>query len=139
MAHPLRVLFYDDAPDFGGHELQTLAAVRHIASQPNTEVAFVYFRGNARLSKQIADLAAQCPGFKAMPQDYASRSFQFLRTLLSGRAIRRIAATMAGYAPDVLGSWALALQVLAAHMRRPAKPAAAQPRKTMPNPGEAGG
>ncbi len=102
MAHPLRVLFYDDAPDFGGHELQTLAAVRYIASQPDTEVGFIFFRGNARLSKQIADLAAQCPRFKPLPQDYASRQFQFLRTLVSGRAIRRIAATMADYAPDVV-------------------------------------
>jgi glycosyltransferase involved in cell wall biosynthesis len=102
MAHPLRVLFYDDAPDFGGHELQTLAAVRYIASQPDTEVGFIFFRGNARLSKQIADLAAQCPRFKPLPQDYASRQFQFLRTLVSGRAIRRTAATMADYAPDIV-------------------------------------
>jgi glycosyltransferase involved in cell wall biosynthesis len=102
MATPLRVLFYDDAPDFGGHELQTLAAVRYIVAQPNTEVGFIYFRGNARLARQIADLATQCPGFKPMPQDYASQRFQFLRTLVSGRAIRLIAATMAAYAPDVV-------------------------------------
>lgn len=98
----MRVLFYDDAPDFGGHELMTLAAARHLASHPDVEVGFIFFRGNARLSRQIADLAAHCPRFKAMPQDYASRQFQFLRTLVSGRAIRRIAATMAGYAPDIV-------------------------------------
>jgi len=102
MAHPLKVLFYDDAPDFGGHELLTLAAARYIASQPNVEVGFIFFRGNARLSRQIADLATQWPGFTPMPQDYASRQFQFLRTLVSGRAIRRIAALMSGYAPDVV-------------------------------------
>ena len=102
MTHALRVLFYDDARDFGGHEMMTLAAVRHIASQPNIEVGFIYFRGNARLAKQIADLAAQCPGLKPLPQDYASQQFQFLRTLTSGRAIRRIADTIAGYAPDVV-------------------------------------
>jgi glycosyltransferase involved in cell wall biosynthesis len=98
----LRVLFYDDAADFGGHELQTLAAVRYIAAQPDTEVGFIYFRGNARLSSQMADLATQRPGFKPMPQDYASRRFQFLRTLVSGRAIRRIAAVMADFAPDIV-------------------------------------
>ena len=102
MALPLRILFYDDAPDFGGHELQTLAAVRHIASQPNIEVGFIFFRGNVRLSKQIADLAAQCPRFKPLPQDYASRKFQAFRTLVSGRAVRRVAATMLDYAPDVV-------------------------------------
>jgi hypothetical protein len=102
MAPPLRVLFYDDAPDFGGHEVQTLAAVRYMASQPNMEVGFVFFGGNARLSRQITDVAAQCPHFRAMPQDYASGAYQAFRTLVSGRAIRRIAAMMAGYAPDVV-------------------------------------
>jgi glycosyltransferase involved in cell wall biosynthesis len=98
----LRVLFYDDAPDFGGHELQTLAAVRHIASLPNMEVGFIFFRGNARLSRHIADLAAQCPRLKPLPQDYASLRFQAFRTLVSVRAIRRIAAAMTGYAPNVV-------------------------------------
>lgn len=98
----MKVLFYDDAPDFGGHELQTLAAVRHLVAQPDTEVGFIYFRGNARLAKPIAELAAQFPRFSALPQDYASRSFQFLRTLVSWRAIRRIAAVMAAYGPDIV-------------------------------------
>lgn len=102
MPQTLRVLFYDDAPDFGGHELMTLAAVRHIVSQPHMEVGFMFFRGNERLYRQIADLAAACPRFKPLPQDYASRRFQVFRTLVSGRAIRRIAATMVGFAPDVI-------------------------------------
>lgn len=98
----MRVLFYDDAPDFGGHELQTLAAVRYIASQPGMQVGFIYFRGNARLAKEITALATQFQGIKPMPQDYASLRFQVFRTLFSGRAIRRIAVTMADYAPDVV-------------------------------------
>lgn len=98
----MRVLFYDDAPDFGGHELQTLAAVRHMVAQPDTEVGFIYFRGNARLDKPIAELAAQFPRFRAMPQDYASRNFQFLRTLVSFSAIRQMAAAMAAYKPDIV-------------------------------------
>lgn len=102
MARSLRVLFYDDAPDFGGHEVQTLAAVRYIASQPSTDVGFIFFRGNARLSKQIADLATQFPGFKPLPQDYASLRFQVFRTLVSGRAIRCIAAAISGFAPDIV-------------------------------------
>jgi glycosyltransferase involved in cell wall biosynthesis len=98
----VRVLFYDDAPVFGGHEILTLAAVRHIAMQPDTEVGFIFFRGNQRLSTQITELSAQCPSLLPMPQDYASRGFQFLRTLLSVRAIRRIADTMRGYRPDIV-------------------------------------
>ena len=98
----MRVLFYDDAPDFGGHELQTMAAVRYIASQADTEVGFIYFRGNVRLSKLMAEVAAQCPNFKAMPQHYASGKFQVFRTLISRRAIQQISAEMAAYAPDVV-------------------------------------
>ncbi len=102
MVQPLRILFYDDAPDFGGHELQTLAAIRHIVLQPNIEVGFMYFRGNARLGKQIGEIAAQHPRFKPLPQSYASGRFQVFRTLLSIRAIRKIAAAMAAFVPDVV-------------------------------------
>jgi glycosyltransferase involved in cell wall biosynthesis len=98
----MRVLFYDDAPEFGGHEILTLAAVRHIASQPNAEVGFMFFRGNLRLSRLLGDMAAQCPGLTPLPQDYASRQFQFLRTLLSLRAIGRIAKAMQHFRPDIV-------------------------------------
>ncbi len=98
----MRVLFYNDAPNFGGHELQTLAAVRHMVVQPDTEVGFMYFRGNARLAQPIAGLAAKFPRFNPLPQDYASGGFQFLRTLLSVRAIGRIARAMAVYRPDIV-------------------------------------
>lgn len=98
----MRVLFYDDATDFGGHELQTLAAARYMALQPGMEVGFMYFRGNVRLSKQLADSAAHNSCFKPLPQDYASRPLQFVRTLVSGSAIRRIATEMTEFAPDVI-------------------------------------
>ncbi len=102
MTRPLKILFYDDANEFGGHEVQTLAGVRYVVAQPNVEAAFMFFHGNVRLARQIAEIAAQHPAFKPLPQDYASGQFQFLRTLISGRAIRRVAASMAAYAPDVV-------------------------------------
>ena len=102
MTPPLKILFYDDAVEFGGHEVQTMAAVRHVVAQPNVEAGFMFFHGNVRLSRQITELAAQCPAFKPLPQDYASGRFQAFRTLVSGRAIRGIAASMAAYAPDVV-------------------------------------
>ena len=98
----MRVLFYDDAPEFGGHETMTLAAVRHLAQQPDMALGCMFFRGNLRLSQQITDLAARCPRLEPMPQDYASRQFQFLRTLLSFRAIRRMAQVMKAFRPDVV-------------------------------------
>ena len=102
MTPSLKILFYDDAVDFGGHELMTMAAIRYAVAQPNVEAGFMFFHGNVRLSSQIAELAAQFPAFKPLPQDYASRRFQAFRTLVSGRAIRGIAASMAAYAPDVV-------------------------------------
>ena len=102
MTPRLKILFYDDAVDFGGHEVQTMAAVRFVVAQPNVEAGFMFCQRNARLSRQIAELAVQYPAFKPMPQDYASGRFQVFRTLLSGRAIRCIAASMAAHAPDVV-------------------------------------
>ena len=102
MTLPLKILFYDDAVDFGGHESMTMAAVRHAVAQPNVKAAFMFCRANARLSRQIAELAAQCPAFEPLPQSYASGRFQAFRTLVSGRAIRAISASMLAYAPDVV-------------------------------------
>ena len=102
LARRMKILFYDDAPDFGGHELQTMAAVRHIASQPMMEVGFIYFSGNQRLAKLMAEVTVQRPNFKAMPQDHASLKFQVFRTLFSRRKVKQIAAAMAAYAPDVV-------------------------------------
>ena len=102
MTRALKILFYDDAVDFGGHELMTMAAVRHAVAQPNVEAAFVFCHHNTRLARQIAELAAQCPAFKPLPQDYASGRFQAFRTLLSLRAIRSITAAMLAYAPDIV-------------------------------------
>ena len=102
MTPSLRILFYDDAGELGGHELMTLAALRHAVAQPNVEVGFMFFRGNKQLSGQLTDLAARHLNFRALPQDYASRRFQAFRTLVSVRAIRRIAAAITDYAPDVI-------------------------------------
>lgn len=102
MTPAVKILFYDDAVDFGGHESMTMAAVRHAVAQPNVAAAFMFCSGNMRLSRQIIELAAQCPRFQALPQRYASGRFQAFRTLVSGRAIRNIAAAMAAYAPDVV-------------------------------------
>ena len=102
MPHPLRVLFYSDAADFGGHELMTLAGVRHVVAQTNVDAGFMFFRGNHRLARQLTELAARHPGFKVLPHDYQSQRLQILRTRVSGRAIRGLAATIAAQAPDVV-------------------------------------
>lgn len=102
MPPALKILFYDDAVEFGGHESMTMAAVQHAVTQPNVEAAFMFFHGNVRLSRQVAELAARHPALKQFPQAYASGRFQAFRTLVSGRAIRRIAASMAAYAPDLV-------------------------------------
>ena len=102
MPLPLRVLFYSDAADFGGHELMTLAGVRHMVAQPDVAVGFMFFRGNLRLARQLGDLAARHPHFKVLPHDYPSQRLQILRTRVSGRAIRGLAATIIAQAPDVV-------------------------------------
>lgn len=102
MVRPLRILFYSDAADFGGHELMTLAGVRHIVAQQGMEAGFMFYRGNPRLALQLTELAARHPSLKVLPHDYRSQRLQILRTRISGRAIRGLAATIAAQAPDVV-------------------------------------
>jgi len=98
----LKILFYNDSADFGGHEVMTLAAVHHLLAQPNVEVGFMFFGGNTRLATQINELATQHPRFRPLPQVYASRRFQVFRTLVSGRAIRLVASAMQDFGADVV-------------------------------------
>jgi glycosyltransferase involved in cell wall biosynthesis len=52
------VLFYDDSPVFGGHEVTVLHVLRYLLDQTDLNMAFVYYRGNARHSAELAKLAA---------------------------------------------------------------------------------
>ena len=100
--HNRRVLFYDDAAVFGGHEEMTLNALHWMLSAGDFEVGFVYSPQNTSLKFRLEQLAAQNSRLKLIASAYTTRSLQFLRTPLALRAIRRLRAMLRNFKPDCL-------------------------------------
>lgn len=53
----IKVLFYSDVREYGGHEAMTVAAARFLACQPELHVSFIYHDKNQRLGEELRDIA----------------------------------------------------------------------------------
>ncbi len=96
-----KILFYDDAPEFGGHQVMTVAAVRSILEgNANIAVGFIYFEGNGRLRDILNKISADRQRLTLLPIAHSSSRLQNLRTLFSPRKIRSISRIMKDYAPN---------------------------------------
>lgn len=84
------LVFYDDSEDFGGHEAMTLAAVRHLVLVENKKIAFIFYKGNVKITAELNAIKMQSEGLNLIPIDYRSRRLQSIRTLFSLVAIFKI-------------------------------------------------
>lgn len=94
-----KVLFYDDAPNFGGHELMTMRLLEQMERQSDHEIAFVISWANQELLRQIETFA---PSVRVLPQTYASGRGQWLRTYVSIIPLLRLSRLLRREQPDLL-------------------------------------
>jgi glycosyltransferase involved in cell wall biosynthesis len=94
-----KVLFYDDAPNFGGHELMTMRLVEQMDRQSRYEIAFVTSEVNVELRRQIEKYA---PAVRILLQPYASGRGQWLRTYVSMMPLLRLLRLLRREQPDLL-------------------------------------
>jgi glycosyltransferase involved in cell wall biosynthesis len=97
-----RVLFYSDAPEYGGHEALTAEAVAHLCRTNELQVSFVYYEGNDRLSGRLESIKNATGNLKLIPIPFRSRSLQAVRTLFSRGQVRRIEALIKSDGPDLV-------------------------------------
>lgn len=90
----MHVLFFSDYHGCGGHELMTAEAARAVAR--HERVSFMVYGGNARLLERLA------APVEIHRHDYRSSRLQELRSAVSLRAQRRLAARMRRLRPDVV-------------------------------------
>ncbi len=95
-----RVLIYDDAAVFGGHEEMTLNALQWLIVAGDYEIGFAYSRQNVSLESRLEELALHSGSLQLLPFSYTSRSLQFLRTPFAFKASRTLRATMLRFMPD---------------------------------------
>lgn len=101
---PYKILFYDDAPFFGGHEAMTLNAVEYITLSSGTDanVSFVFHSGNSNLRRRLEALAQKSQTLSLYPIEYRSRRLQHFRTMFSRRKICIIKSLIRQIDPDVV-------------------------------------
>lgn len=97
-----RILFYDDAPNFGGHEVMTLYAVRWLLENTPDAVHFLFSAENTRLEGELERLKTACPALQIHPVPFQSGAMQGLRSRLSLRAQAHLRETIRPLAPTVV-------------------------------------
>jgi glycosyltransferase involved in cell wall biosynthesis len=99
---PLRLVFYDDASVYGGHEVMILNALRHLVQLDAYEIVFIYSASNDRLGAELKLLQANCPKLSLVPFSYASGKLQFLRTLWAVGPQRGLRKVLRSICPNCL-------------------------------------
>jgi glycosyltransferase involved in cell wall biosynthesis len=97
-----RVLFYSDAPDYGGHEAMTSEAASYLCGRNEHAVSFAYYQGNSRLSERLDKIGGTSRSLTPIPIPFRSKSLQAVRTILFQRETAGIEALMKRVKPDVV-------------------------------------
>jgi glycosyltransferase involved in cell wall biosynthesis len=90
----MSILFYDDSPVYGGHEVMALLGVEAVLNASSTPVRFIASSANGKLCERIADLAGTHPQFSFETVDYHSSKFEAIRNRLMPLRIRTLAARL---------------------------------------------
>lgn len=68
----MKILVYDDNPDFGGHQIMASCGIEALASNPSTDVVCMINPSNHKLVKKLADFEQFAPSekqFRALSPD----------------------------------------------------------------------
>jgi glycosyltransferase involved in cell wall biosynthesis len=96
------VLFYDDAPEFGGHQVMTVLAAESLAEREDVSVGFVFYEENAQLARRLNAIKSPSRKIQLYPVGFGSGRLQLLRTLASSGKIGNVAALIGKLNPDVV-------------------------------------
>ena len=95
-----RLLFYDDSPDFGGHEVMTLRIVEYLLETREFDISFIYSLRNRLFENELAAIQSRFSGLVLEPSSYASGRLQFFKTLVAVRARRSTREVIRKFRPD---------------------------------------
>lgn len=95
----MKILFYDDSPVFGGHQVMSLLGLDAVLSSSNNPVVFFATAANSRLIEKLHELAARHPHLSVMELPWHSSKLEALRNRLSPARSRSLAAMFREIAP----------------------------------------
>lgn len=98
----MSILFYDDSPVFGGHEVMSLAGVEAVLSSGGTRVDFVLTESNSVLRERVSKLADRFPNLRAHPVPWCSSKLEALRNRVTPSRIRTLSAALRDLNPSLV-------------------------------------
>lgn len=97
-----KIIFYNDVPDFGGHEMRTVEAAQYLCQQESLKVDFIFYEGNRRLYESLLLIAEEGGNISLYPIKFRSSRLQGLRTLFSWKKIIRLQKLLRDLHPDMV-------------------------------------
>ena len=99
-----KILFYDDAPGFGGHEVTVVDAIKYIInSHPDIEVSFIYWEENKRLEERLELLKKEGGHIETYPYHYQWKGLWVnIKELFFSPEIKKLTDLLQRINPDVV-------------------------------------
>ncbi len=98
----MSLLFYDDSPVFGGHEVMALLGLEAVLAVYPGEVRFLAAAGNTKLCDRLAETAANHPNLAWERLDWQSSKLEALRNRLLPSRIAKLAGRLTGLRPGLV-------------------------------------
>ncbi len=98
----MSILFYDDSPVFGGHEVMSLLGLEAVLMDFSEPVHFIASTANTKLCEKVAAIAERHPQLILETVDWHSSKLEALRNRLQPLRISHLAARFRQLAPSLV-------------------------------------
>jgi len=98
----MSLLFYDDSPVFGGHEVMTLLGLEAVLQQDSRLVHFMISAANEKLRDRLKELAKFHPHLRIEELPYQSSKLEALRNRLQPGRVTKLATILKERQPSLV-------------------------------------
>jgi len=98
----LRILIYDDNPDFGGHQIMACYGVEALAADRSLSPVFMSNPANHRLHDRLSGIKEQTGNLKITESPCTTRKFQGIRNHFSGKDLQALEKVFQSLEPELL-------------------------------------
>lgn len=98
----MSLLFYDDSPVFGGHEVMSLAGIEAVLEAHAGPVRFIASEANDKLCQRVEQISKKHPQLTLERIPWRSSKFEALRNQLQPSRIRRLATRIRELSPSLV-------------------------------------
>lgn len=98
----MNLLFYDDSPVFGGHEVMALAGLEAVLASTAAPVLFLASVANSKLLSRLKEMAIQHPQLKIQTVEWHSSKLEALRNMVRPSRAHHLATIFQGINPTLV-------------------------------------